>query len=283
MFSLKDKYAVVTGGGSGIGRAVALMLAQQGATVYVADINEAQAVETVELAGQAATGVGAAGGIAGGSGGAVAGVGGVASIGGVGALFAKVADVSDQAQTKALFESLPKLDILVNSAGVSHIGTAESTMEADMDRLYKVNVKGVYNCLHTGIPAMKKGGGGVIINICSIAATIGIPDRFAYSMTKGAVYSMTLSVAKDYLKDKIRCNCISPARVHTPFVDGFLQKNYPGKEQEMFEKLSQTQPIGRMAKPEEIAALVLYLCSDEAAFITGSDYPIDGGFTRLNN
>ena len=279
MFSLKDKHAVVTGAGSGIGRAVALLLAKQGATVYVADINEAQALETVELIGQAAGAVGA-----------VAGAGGVAGIGGVGAAFAKVADVSDQAQTKALFESLPKLDILVNSAGVSHIGTAESTLEVDMDRLYKVNVKGVYNCLHAGIPTMRKGGGGaagegggVIINMCSIAATVGIPDRFAYSMTKGAVYSMTLSVAKDYLKDKIRCNCISPARVHTPFVDGFLQKNYPGKEQEMFEKLSKTQPIGRMAKPEEIAALVLYLCSDEASFITGCDYPIDGGFTKLNN
>ena len=286
MFSLKDKHAVVTGAGSGIGRAVALLLAQQGATVYVADINEAQAVETAELIGQAAGAVGAvagAGGAVAGALGAVPGAGGVAGIGGVGAAFAKVADVSDQAQTKALFESLPRLDILVNSAGLSHIGTAESTTEADMDRLYKVNIKGVYNCLHAGIPAMKKGGGGVVINVCSIAATVGIPDRFAYSMTKGAVYSMTLSVAKDYLKDKIRCNCISPARVHTPFVDGFLQKNYPGKEQEMFEKLSKTQPIGRMAKPEEIAALVLYLCSDEAAFITGCDYPIDGGFTKLNN
>jgi len=205
-----------------------------------------------------------------------------------------------------LFAGFPSLDILVNSAGVSHIGTAESTSEADFDRLYKVNVKGVYNCLYAGIPVMKKGGGvqgdrkdsgagggkdggtgggkgGVIVNMCSIAATVGIPDRFAYSMTKGAVYAMTLSVAKDYLKEGIRCNCISPARVHTPFVDGFLQKNYPGKEQEMFEKLSKTQPIGRMAKPEEIAGLVLYLVSDEASFITGCDYPIDGGFTKLNN
>jgi len=251
MFSLKDKHAVVTGAGSGIGRAVALLLARQGATVYVFDINAEQANETVgEIGGTAV---------------------------------AKIADVSDQAQTKALFDSLPRLDILVNSAGVSHIGTAESTSEADFDRLYKVNVKGVYNCLYAGIPLLKKAGGGVIVNMCSIAATIGIPDRFAYSMTKGAVYSMTLSVAKDYLKDHIRCNCISPARVHTPFVDGFLKKNYPGKEQEMFEKLSKTQPIGRMAKPEEIAALVLYLASDEAAFITGCDYPIDGGFIKLNN
>jgi NAD(P)-dependent dehydrogenase (short-subunit alcohol dehydrogenase family) len=193
------------------------------------------------------------------------------------------ADVSNQGEVVAMFGGLPRLDILVNSAGISHIGTVESTSEDDMDRLYKVNVKGVYNCIHAAVPLMKKAGGGVILNMCSIAATIGIPDRFAYSMTKGAVYSMTLSVAKDYLKDKIRCNCISPARVHTPFVDGFLKKNYPGREQEMFEKLSKTQPIGRMARPEEIAGLVLYLVSDEAAFITGCDYPIDGGFTKLNN
>ena len=253
MFGLTNKNAVVTGAGSGIGKAVALVLARQGAHVTIVDINEGQALEVVKEIEKA---------------------GGKAS--------AVAVDVSDQGKVDAAFAGLASLDILVNSAGVSHIGTAESTSEADFDRLYKVNVKGVYNCLHAAIPVMKRGG-GVIINVCSIAATVGIPDRFAYSMTKGAVYSMTLSVAKDYLKDGIRCNCISPARVHTPFVDGFLQKNYPGKEKEMFEKLSKTQPIGRMAKPEEIAGLVLYLASDEASFITGCDYPIDGGFTKLNN
>ena len=190
--------------------------------------------------------------------------------------------MSNQQQVTTLFAGLPRIDILVNSAGVSHIGTAESTSEADFDRLYNVNVKGVYNCLHAAIPVMKKNKGGVILNMCSIAATVGLSDRFAYSMTKGAVYSMTFSVAKDYIRENIRCNCISPARVHTPFVDGFLKKNYPGKEQEMFEKLSKTQPIGRMARPEEIAGLILYLCSDEASFITGCDYPIDGGFIKLN-
>lgn len=254
LFSLKDKEAVVTGAGSGIGRAVAHLLAQQGARVHVTDINEGQAQEVakeIEKEGGKAT--------------------------------AQVADVSNQQQVAGLFAGLSRLDILVNSAGVSHIGTAESTQEADFDRLYNVNVKGVYNCLHAAIPVLKKNKGGVIVNMCSIAATVGIPDRFAYSMTKGAVYSMTLSVAKDYLKDQIRCNSISPARVHTPFVDGFLKKNYPGKEAEMFEKLSKTQPIGRMAKPEEIAGLILYLCSDEASFITGCDYPIDGGFIKLNN
>lgn len=254
MFSLLNKHAVVTGAGSGIGKAVALLLAKQGATVYVTDINLEQANEVVKEIIEA---------------------GGTAE--------AKVLDVSNQQNVQAAFEGLVRLDILVNSAGVSHIGTAETTSEEDFDRLYRVNVKGVYNCLRSGIPLLRKAGGGVVVNMCSIAATVGIPDRFAYSMTKGAVYSMTLSTAKDYLKDKIRCNCVSPARVHTPFVDGFLKKNYPGKEQEMFEKLSKTQPIGRMAKPDEVAGLILYLCSDEASFITGCDYPIDGGFLKLNN
>jgi NAD(P)-dependent dehydrogenase (short-subunit alcohol dehydrogenase family) len=254
MLSLQNKHAVITGAGSGIGKAVAILLAKQGAQVYALDLNEGQALETVA---------------------AIEAVGGTAS--------AHVADVSKQDAVVKVFEGLPKVDILVNSAGVSHIGTVETTPEADFDRLYSVNVKGVYNCLYAAIPQLKKQGGGVIINVSSIAALVGIPERFAYSMTKGAVAAMTLSVAKDYLKEHIRCNSISPARVHTPFVDGFLKKTYPGKEAEMFEKLSKTQPIGRMAKPEEIAGLILYLCSDEASFITGCDYPIDGGFTRLNN
>jgi len=135
--------------------------------------------------------------------------------------------------------------------------------------------------MHACAAHMKANGGGIILNMASIAGTSGLADRFAYSMSKGAVVAMTYSVAKDYLAHNIRCNCISPARVHTPFVDGFLRRNYPGKEQEMFEKLEKSQPIGRMAQPEEIAALALYLCSDEASFITGSDYPIDGGFLNL--
>jgi len=175
------------------------------------------------------------------------------------------------------------VDILVNSAGISHVGNIETTAEADFDRLYHVNVKGVYNCLRSAVSIMKKNKSGVILNLASIANIVGLTDRFAYSMTKGAVYAMTLSVARDYLHDGIRCNCISPARVHTPFVDDFIKKNYPGKEDEMFEKLSKSQPIGRMAEPGEIAGLVLYLCSDEASFITGCDYPIDGGFIKLNN
>jgi NAD(P)-dependent dehydrogenase (short-subunit alcohol dehydrogenase family) len=190
--------------------------------------------------------------------------------------------VANQKEVITTFEKIGPHDILINNAGIAHIGKAGTTNEEDFDRIVNVNVKGVYNCLFASIPLMKKKGGGVILNMASVAAWVGIPERFAYSMAKGAVAAMTLSVAKDYIDENIRCNSISPGRVHTPFVDGFLKKNYPGKEEEMFEKLSKTQPIGRMARPEEIAALALYLCSDEASFITGTDYPIDGGFLKLN-
>lgn len=254
MFSLKNKKAVVTGAGSGIGKAVALMLAKQGATVMVANINEENANAVVDE---------------------IIINGGIAQ-----AMFFNVAK---QQEVINAFSEIEKLDILVNCAGISHIGTAEKTSEDDFDNVYYVNVKGTYNCLYIAIPIMKKNGGGVIVNISSIAAKVGLAERFAYSMSKGAVYAMTLSVAKDYINDNIRCNCISPARVHTPFVDGFITKTYPGKESEVFEKLSKSQPIGRMGKPDEMASLVLYLCSDEASFITGSDYAIDGGFITLNN
>jgi NAD(P)-dependent dehydrogenase (short-subunit alcohol dehydrogenase family) len=193
-------------------------------------------------------------------------------------------NVADQGAVKAMFEEMAKgspVHLLVNCAGISHIGKLETTSEADFDRVYAVNVKGTYNCMYAAIDAMKTSG-GAILNMASIAATTGLADRFAYCMSKGAVLSMTLSVARDYLPYKIRCNCISPARIHTAFVDGYLKKNYPGREAEMFEKLSQSAPMGRMGKPEEVAALAAFLCSDEAGFITGTDYPIDGGFFNLH-
>jgi len=193
-------------------------------------------------------------------------------------------DVSQRDSVNAAFDEVFRegwVHILVNNAGISHVGNLESTPGDDFDRVFSVNVRGMYNCMHASVAHMKANGGGIILNMASIAGTSGLADRFAYSMSKGAVVAMTYSVAKDYLAHNIRCNCISPARVHTPFVDGFLHRNYPGKEQEMFEKLEKSQPIGRMAQPEEIAALALYLCSDEASFITGSDYPIDGGFLNL--
>jgi NAD(P)-dependent dehydrogenase (short-subunit alcohol dehydrogenase family) len=254
MFQLTQKKAVVTGGGSGIGKAVAISLAARGAFVHILDYNAAAAAETLA----AITDAGRAGKM-------------------------HTCDVSKQAEVVEVFNQIGQHDILVNCAGISHIGKADTTSEADFDRVVNVNVKGVYNCLFAAIPQLKKNGGGAIINICSIAAHVGLSDRFAYSMSKGAVHAMTLSVARDYLADHIRCNSISPARVHTPFVDGFIAKTYPGKEAEMFEKLSKSQPIGRMATPAEIAGLVVYLAADEASFITGTDYPIDGGFITLNN
>lgn len=254
MFSLKGKTAVITGGGSGIGKGIAKVFAAQGADVKIVELNQdsGQAVvkEIIDAGGQASV---------------------------------HACDVSKQADVVSLFNSIGKIDILVNNAGIAHVGRADTTSEADLDRIYNVNVKGAYNCLFASIPLMKKNGGGAILNLASIVAIVGVADRFAYSMSKGAVYAMTLSVAKDYLADNIRCNSISPARVHTPFVDGFIAKNYPGQEKEMFEKLSKTQPVGRMATPEDIAAIALYLCSDEASFVTGNDYPIDGGFIKLNS
>lgn len=253
MFSLKGKSALITGGGSGIGRAISILFAQQGAHVHILELNAESGAavvnEIITKNGQASV---------------------------------HSCDVSDQQKVVSLFNEIGKIDILVNNAGIAHVGKADSTSANDFERVYNVNVKGAYNCLFAVIPLMKKNGGGAILNLASIAAIVGLSDRFAYSMSKGAIYAMTLSVAKDYLSDNIRCNSVSPARVHTPFVDGFIAKNYPGKEDEMFEKLSKSQPIGRMAKPEEVATMALYLCSDEASFLTGCDYPVDGGFIKLN-
>jgi 2-keto-3-deoxy-L-fuconate dehydrogenase len=246
--------AVVTGGGSGIGRAIACKFAAHGAAIRVLDLNLADAEAACRQ---------------------------ITSSGGKASAF--LCDVADPRQVKALFQQIverERLSILVNSAGISHIGTVESTTEEDFDRVLGVNVKGFYHCMQASVGHMKAQG-GVILNIASIAGSAGLPDRFAYSTSKGAVIAMTYSVARDYLHDNIRCNCISPARVHTPFVDDYLRRTYPGREQEMFAKLSQAQPIGRMAQPDEVASLALFLCSDEAAFITGVDCPLDGGFFNL--
>ncbi len=256
MFSLAQKTAVITGAGSGIGKAIALLFAKQGAHVEVLDVNADQATEVVAE-------ITAAGGSA----------------------HWQTCDIGDGKKVSAVMKDIvsrrPCIDILINNAGIAHIGTALSTSEEDMDRLYRINIKGLHHCTQAVIPPMIEKGGGVILNLCSIAAMMGLQDRFAYSMTKGAVLMMTYSIAKDFIAQGIRCNCICPARVHTPFVDGFIAKNYPGQEAEMFAKLSAAQPIGRMALPEEIAALALYLCSDEASFVTGSAYPIDGGAVNL--
>jgi NAD(P)-dependent dehydrogenase (short-subunit alcohol dehydrogenase family) len=254
MFSLENKKAVITGAASGIGKAIALLFAKQGAEVFILDFNEAAALDVVnEITASA------------------------------GKASAHGCDVSNQSELVNIFKGIGPIDILINNAGIAHVGSLENTASEDFNRVFKVNVEGAYNTMYAAIPYLKANGGGSILNMASIAAHVGLVDRFAYSMSKGAIFAMTLSVARDYLHQNIRCNSISPARVHTPFVDGFIAKNYPGKEVEMFEKLSQSQPIGRMGSVEEIAALALYLCSDQAGFITGNDYPIDGGFITLNN
>jgi len=255
-FKLTGKLAVVTGGSNGIGLEIATLFAKQGATVAIMDLQgaqEAAAKLSKEIAGIKVEGFSC--------------------------------DVADEASVEGVFQkisALGRIDILVNNAGVGHVGDLLATDGDAMDRMYKVNVKGVFHCLKSGVSRMLADGkGGVVCNLASIASLIGIPDRFAYQMSKGAVLTMTYSTAVDYVKKGIRCNAICPGRVHTPFVDNFLAKNYPGKEQEMFARLSNTQPLGRMGKPEEVAALALFLCSDEALFINGVAVPVDGGQNKL--
>lgn len=250
---MNKKNVLVTGGASGIGLAITRRFANEGANVFILDYNK-DSGENVAKGFQSE---------------------------GFSVSFFQ-ADVSNQAQVKEVVAQISgNIDVLVNNAGVSHVGNLEQTIESELDRLYSVNIKGVYNCSQAVIGRMKEQGGGVIINMASVAATVGISDRFAYSMTKGAVLTMTLSMARDYVEHKIRVNAISPARVHTPFVDGYLAKTYPGREQEMFDKLAATQPIGRMGVPEEVANMAFFLASDQAEFLTGADYLVDGGFSHL--
>ncbi len=249
MPQLQNKTTIITGGASGIGLAIAQRFAQEGAIVEILDRNEDEMKKAVELIGDAAS-----------------------------ASYCDVADAKmvDEVISK-IHERRGRIDILINNAGIAHVGNALTTSPEDFERVQRVNVFGPANCLRSTLRFMVADGGGAIVNLASCLSVMAIADRFAYGTSKGAVLSMTYSVAKDFLEQKIRCNAILPGRVHTPFVDGFIAKNYAGREAEMFEKLSKAQPIGRMAQPSEIAYAALFLCSDEASFITGTALPVDGG------
>jgi 2-keto-3-deoxy-L-fuconate dehydrogenase len=250
-FQLDGRTALVTGAGSGIGAAIAQAFAQAGAHVYVTDANESSARETLRLI-QEAKGSGEA----------------------------SLLDIRDEATCISALAHVTKnhpLDILVNNAGIGHVGTASQTKGEDLDRLYQVNVRGMFNLIHAALPSMLERKRGNIINMASIGGVVAVRERFAYCVTKFAVVGLTKSIALDYAKRGIRCNCICPGRVETPFVSARL-KEYPDPVK-AYEEMASTQALGRMAEPMEIAHAALYLASDESSFITGSDFVIDGGWT----
>ena len=249
MTRLSEKTAIVTGGGKGIGQAIAHRFAKEGARVAIWEQDEEAGKATADKIAQEG-----------------------------GSAIQVACDVTNpdsiNSALRQTSEELSAPSILVNNAGIAHVGTATNTSEEDFDRIMKVNAKGAFLCLQAVLPVM-----GAVLNLASIASKLGIADRFAYSASKGAILAMTLSVAKDFIEQGIRCNCVCPGRVHTPFVDGFLEKYYPGEDERelKFKELSEYQPIGRMGEPEEIASLATFLCSDEAAYITGQGMIVDGG------
>src|SRR5436309_9687940 len=252
MFNLKNKITLITGGGSGIGASISEVFAQAGAHVYVADCDTKGGQDTVTRIKASRRS----------------------------AEFLAL-DVSKEEECEracqAVQASFGRLDVLVNNAGIGHVGTMMQTSGADLDRLYAVNVRGVFNVTKAFLPDMLKRKSGNIINLASIGGVVGVRDRVAYCTTKFAVAGLTKSMALDHAQDGIRVNCICPGRVETPFVAARL-KEYPDPEQARRE-MSTTQAVGRMGRPEEIAAAALYLASDESAFVTGTEFIIDGGFS----
>jgi NAD(P)-dependent dehydrogenase (short-subunit alcohol dehydrogenase family) len=252
MFSLDGRTALVTGGGSGIGEAIVHAFARAGAMVYVADRDDGNGRRVADE---------------------VAGRGGRASF--IALDVSREDDCARAAETVAAARG--SLDVLVNNAGIGYVGTIEGTSGADLDRLYAVNVRGVFNVTKAFIGAMLARRSGAIVNLASIGGVLAIRDRLAYCTTKFAVVGLTKCLALDHAKDGLRVNCICPGRVETPFVAERLRE-YPDPEA-AYREMASTQAIGRMGKPEEIAAAALYLASDEAAFVTGSALIIDGGWS----
>lgn len=243
-FRLDGKTALVTGGASGIGEAACRELARAGAAVIVADINleAAQALATALPNAKAVH-----------------------------------MDVTNRASIEAVAAQLERLDILVNNAGIANVGSIEKVEPEDFDRLMEVNVKSVYLVTRALLPLLLKVRGS-IVNIGSVAGQVGIKQRFAYCTSKGAVLAMSRQLAVEYAKE-LRVNCICPGTVYTPFVEGYLNKHHAHEKEKVRAELHARQPQGRMGKPEEIASLIRYVCSDEAEFMTGSLLDIDGGWT----
>ncbi len=252
MFNLNNKITLVTGAGSGIGAAIAETFAGAGAFVFVTDREASCGQATAE---------------------AICQRGGQAEF--------LPLDVTDEGQCQAAAQHVYgvrlRLDVLVNNAGIGHVGTIMQTSGADLDRLYSVNVRGVFNATKAFLPGMLLQKSGNIINLASIGGVVGIRDRLAYCTTKFAVVGLTKSMALDHAQEGIRVNCICPGRVETPFVAARL-KEYPDPEK-AYREMSATQALGRMARPDEIAAAALYLASEESAFITGAAFLIDGGWS----
>ncbi|MEI8611199.1 SDR family NAD(P)-dependent oxidoreductase [Enterovibrio sp. Hal110] len=250
---LKGKVAVVTGAASGIGLAIALKFISEGAYVVLVDM-DAKALDEATRNVKAGT------------------------------FLALECNVTQPEEVEnVLIQTLSRfgsIDILVNNAGIASVGTVENTSFDDFNKVMTVNVSGVFHFLKYAIPHLITSK-GVILNMASIASKLGLSERFAYSASKGAVLSMTYSVAKDYVSHGVRCNCLCPARIYTPFVEGYLDKNYPDNKQEIFDTLSQYQPIGRMGKPEEVADAALFFCSDKSGFVTGNAFDFDGGVTNI--
>jgi len=243
-FRLDGRKALVTGGASGIGEATCRVLANAGAIVTIVDIDEehAQAL-AAQLPGSAALRL----------------------------------DITDEKAVNEAIGAMASLDILVNNAGIGLVGSIEETQKVDFERLLSVNVEGMFLVTRAAMPKLLAAR-GCIVNIGSVAGLIGVKRRFAYCATKGAVVALTRQLAVDYA-GRLRVNCICPGTVHTPFVEAYLEKFHKHEKDEVREQLHQRQPIGRMGRPEEIAHMALYLCSDEAEFVTGATPAIDGGWT----
>ena len=243
-FKLNGRCAIVTGGASGIGEATSRVLTAAGASVIIFDVDGARAEAlAAELPG---------------------------------ASF-EACDITSEEQVKSAFSKIGNLDILVNNAGIGHVGGVEECELADFERLYRVNVQGVFLMTKHAVPLLKASHGS-IVNIASVAGLIGIKKRFAYCATKGAVVAMSKQLAVEY-PTELRVNCICPGTVDSPFVEGYLEKYHRHEKEKVRAEIAQRQPMGRLGKPSEIANLVLYMCADESGFMTGSVVTIDGGWT----